>query len=87
MHVTFQTRGHGVVMNGQNTHHIPSFYHVFGTFHTLISVFIALYLVLGYLCISGKNCGIWRMYGGLKKQIRDSSPNVATFQRSDVITS
>ena len=87
MHVTFHTRGHEVVMNAQNTHHIPSVYHVFGTFHTLISVFIALYLILSYLCISGKNGGIWSMCGGLKKQIRDSSPKVATFQHSNIITS
>ena len=37
------------VMGAQNTHHIPTVYHVFGSFRTLISVFIALYLILGFL--------------------------------------
>ena len=72
-------------MNSQNTHHIPVVYHVFGTFHTLISVFIALYLILGYLCILSENGGIWRLCGCFKKQIKDSSPNVATFQCCDVV--
>ena len=57
----------GGVMSAQNTDHIPVVYHVFGSFHTLISVFIALYLILGFLCILGENGGIWRLCGGLKK--------------------
>ena len=55
------------VMSAQNTHHIPVVYHVFGLFHTLISVFITLYLILGFLCIIGENDNIWRLCEGLKK--------------------
>ena len=48
----------GGVMSAQNTHHIPAFYHVFGSFHLVISVLIALYLILDFLCISGEKGGI-----------------------------
>ena len=34
------------VMSAQNTHHILTFYHVFGSFHQVISVFIVVYLIL-----------------------------------------
>ena len=35
----------GGVMSAQNIHHILTFYHVFGSFHIVISVVIALYLI------------------------------------------
>ena len=41
-------------MSAKNTHHIPVFYHVFRSFHLVISAFIALYLILGFSCISGE---------------------------------
>ena len=41
-------------MNAQNTHHIPIFYHVFCSFHLVISVFIVVYLILGFSCIAGE---------------------------------
>ena len=44
----------GGVMSAKNTHHIPVFYHVFNSFHLVISAFIALYLILGFSCISGE---------------------------------
>ena len=42
------------VMSAQNTHHIPTFDHVFGYFHLVISVFIVVYLILEFLCILGE---------------------------------
>ena len=48
----------GGVISAQNTHHIPAFYHVFGSFHLVINVFIALYLILDFLSISGEKGGI-----------------------------
>ena len=45
-------------MSAQNTHHLPAFDHVFDSFHLVISVFIALYLTLDFLCISGEKGGI-----------------------------
>ena len=68
-------------MSAQNVHHIPTFYHVFDSFHLVISVFIALYLILGSLCISSEKSGIWRLCGDLKKEIREPSLNIATSQR------
>ena len=76
----------GGVMSAQNAYHIPAFYHVFGSFHLVISVFIALYLILGSLCILGEKGGIWRLFGDLKKEIREPSLNVVTFQRCDILT-
>ena len=77
----------GGVMSAQNTHHIPVFYHVFGSFHIVISVFIALYLILGFLCISSEKGGIWRLCEDLKKKIGEPSPNVVTSQRCKVTMS
>ena len=37
-----------VMMSTQNTHHIPAFDHVFNLFHLIISVFIFIYLILGF---------------------------------------
>ena len=65
-------------MSAQNTHHIPAFYHVFGSFQLVISVFIALYMILDFLCISGEKGGIWRLCGDLKKEIGEPSLNIAT---------
>ena len=62
-------------MNAQNTHDIPAFYHVFVSFHIVISVVITLYLILGLLCTLGD---IWRLYGDLKKENGEPSSNVAT---------
>ena len=45
----------GGVMSAQNTHILPAFYHIFGSFHIIISVVIAQYLILDFLCISGEN--------------------------------
>ena len=47
-------------------------------------MFITLYQILGFLCISGDKCGIWRMYGDLKKNIGEPNLNVETFSRRDV---
>ena len=65
-------------MSAQNTHHILAFYHVFGSFHLVISMFIALYLILGFLCILGENGGIWRPCGGLENKNGEPRHNVAT---------
>ena len=65
------------VMSAQNTYHIPAFYHVFISFHIVISVVIAFHLILGVLCISGENNGNWRLCGGLKKEIGEPSSKVA----------
>ena len=48
----------GSVMSAQNTHDISAFYHVFVSFHIVISVVIALYLILGLLYTSGEKGGI-----------------------------
>ena len=71
-------------MSAQNTHDILVFYHVFDSFHIVISVVIALYLILHFLCISSENGSIWRMCGGLKKDIGEPSPNVATLRSEDM---
>ena len=57
------------VMSAQNTHHIPAFDHVFCSFYLVISAFIALYLILGFSCISGEKGSIWKLCGDLKKEI------------------
>ena len=44
----------GKVMSALNTHHIPAFYHVFGSFQLVISVFIVVYLILGFSCIASE---------------------------------
>ena len=49
-----QEANFGGVMSSQNTHHIPTFYHVFYSFHLVISVFIVVYLILGFSCIAGE---------------------------------
>ena len=77
----------GDMMSAQNTHDIPVFYHVFVSFHIVISVVIALYLILGLLCTSSEKGGIWRLYGDLKKENGEPSSNIATSQRCDVRTS
>ena len=78
----------GGVMSAQNTHHIPAFDHVFGLFHLVISVFIVVYLILGFLCISGEKCCIWKLCGDFKKDIGgELSLNVATFQRLNALMS
>ena len=45
-------------MSAQNTHHIPACEHVFDSFHLVISAIIVVYLILGFLCISGEKGGI-----------------------------
>ena len=61
------------MMSAQNTHHIPACEHVFGSFHLVISAVIVVYLILSFLCISGEKCGIWRLFGDLKKRLKESS--------------
>ena len=63
----------GVLMSAQNTHHIPVFYHVFSSFHLVISVFIALFLILDFLCISEKTA-----------TFRGCMEDVATLRLDDV---
>ena len=88
-------------MSAQNTHHIPAFDHIVGLFYLVISAFIAVYLILGFLCISGEKGGIWKLCGDLKKEIggklslnittlrsydmQPTSTNVATLRRRDVV--
>ena len=57
----------GAVMSTYNTHDIPAFYHVFVSFHIVISVVIALYLILDFLCTSSEKESILRLHGDLKK--------------------
>ena len=71
-------------MSAQNTHHIPSFDHVFGSFHLVISAFIVVYLILSFLCILGEKYGIWRLCGDVKKEIREPSLNVVTLRSYDM---
>ena len=68
-------------MSSSNTHHIPAFYHVFGSFHIIISVAIALYLITRLLVHFRGKDGIWRLCGDLEKKIGEPSPNVATLPR------
>ena len=71
-------------MSGQNTPHIPASDHIFGSFHLVISVFIVVCLILGFLCISGEKDSIWRLCGDVKKEIGEPSLNAMTFSRCDV---
>ena len=71
-------------MSAQNTHHISAFDHDFGSFHLVISVFIIVYLILGFLCISCEKGGIWRLCGDVKKEIGEPSLNVVTLRSYDV---
>ena len=71
----------------KKTHHIPTFYHVFDSFHSVISVFIALYLILGFLCISGEKSSILRLYESLEKKNVEPSSNVATLRSDDIPSS
>ena len=71
-------------MSAKNTHDIPAFYHVFVSFHIVISVVIALYLILGFLCTSSEKGGIWRLYGDLKKENGEPSSNIATLRSDDL---
>ena len=72
------------VMSAQNTHHIPAFDRVFGSFHLVISVFIFLFMIINILCISGEKGSIKKLCGDLKKEIGgELSLNVTTFQRCD----
>ena len=76
------------MMGAQNTHHVPAFDRVSCSFHLVISVFIVVYLILSFLCISGEKDSIWKMCGDLKKEIgRELNLNVATFSGRDVPTS
>ena len=74
----------GGVMSAQNTHHIPVFDHIFSSFHLVINVFIVVYLILGFLCISGEKGGIWRLCGDVKKEIGEPRLNVAMLGRHNV---
>ena len=72
-------------MSDQNTHHMPAFDHVFGSFHLVISAFIVVYMILNFLCISGEKGGIWNLCGDLKKEIGAKlSLNIATLRSYDV---
>ena len=72
-------------MSAQNTHHIHVFDQVFSSFHQVISAFITIYLILGFSCISGEKCSIWKLCGDLKKEIAGKlSLNVATLRSYDV---
>ena len=65
-------------MSAQNTHDLLVFYYVFVSFHIVISVVITLYVILGFLCISGEKGGIWRLYGDLKEENGEPSSNITT---------
>ena len=69
-------------MSAQNTHHIPAFDHVFGSFHLIVSALIVIYLILSFLCISGEKGSTWRLCGDVKKKIGEPSLNVVTLLRS-----
>ena len=72
-------------MSAQNAHHIPAFDYVFISFHLVISVFIVVYLILDFLCISGEKGEIWKLCGDLKKEIGgELNLKVSTLQRRDV---
>ena len=75
-------------MSAQKTHHIPALDRVFGSFNLVISAFIIVYMILGFLCIPGEKGGIWKLYGDLKKEIGgELSLNIMMFQCRDVLTS
>ena len=64
---------------------MSAFDHIFGSFHLVISAFIVVYLILGFLFILGEKYGIWKLCGDLKKDIGgELSLNVATSQCRDV---
>ena len=63
-------------MSAQNTHHIPTCEHVFNSFHLVISAIIVVYLILGFLYISGEKGGIWRLCGDLKRRLEESSTSM-----------
>ena len=70
--------------SAQNTHHIPAFDHVFGSFHLVISALIVVYLILVFLCILGEKGGTWRLFEDVKKEIGEPSLNIATLRRRNV---
>ena len=72
------------VMSTQNTHHILVFGRVFSSFHLVIIAFTVIYLILGFLCISGEKGCIWKLCEDWKEFGGELSLNVATFQRRDV---
>ena len=67
----------GGVMSAQNTHHIPACEHVFGSFYLVISVVIVIYMILGFLCVSGEKGGIWRLCRDLKRRLEESSTSTS----------
>ena len=72
----------------KNIHHILAFDRIFGSFYLVISVFIVVYMILSFLCISGEKCDIWKLCGDLKKEIGgELRLNVATLERRDIPTS
>ena len=70
------------LMSAQNTHHIPKCEHVYGSFHLVISAVIVVYLILGFLCISGEKGAIWRLCGDLKRRLEESLASIS--RRSNV---
>ena len=72
------------MMSAQNTHHIPAFYHAFGSLYLVISVLIVVYMILGFLCILDEKGGIWRLCGDMKKDILGPNLNVPTLKSYDV---
>ena len=60
-------------MSAQNTHHIPACEHVFDSFHVVIRAVIIVYMILGFLYISGEKGDIWRLCGDLKRRLEESS--------------
>ena len=67
----------GGVMSAQNTHHIPACEHVFSSFYLVISVVIVIYMILGFLCVSGEKGGIWRLCRDLKRRLEESSTSTS----------
>ena len=49
----------------------------------VIRTIIIVYMILGFLSISSEKCGIWRLYGDLKRILEKSS--ASTSQRSNVV--
>ena len=76
-----------MVISAQNTHDILVFYHVFISFYIVISVVIALYLILSFLCTSGEKGDIWRLCGDLKKENGEPSSNFAMPSSHDITKS
>ena len=71
-------------MSAQNTHDLPEFYHIFVSFHMVISVIITLYMIFSFLCTSSEKGGIWMLYRDLKKENGEPSSNIVTL-RLDVV--